>query len=99
MASSDTTNTGVGPVDDRLGVMRCALTGAIVFAVLFVVCWLTGAFGLFGGSHMYMATFMMGVTAPIVAFASGLVCAATAGLAIGALTAFTYNALGFLARR
>jgi hypothetical protein len=99
MVTSDATNANAAPVDVRLGVVRCAFTGAIVFGVLFVACWLTGAFSVFGASHVYMTMFTMGAAAPVVAFASGLVCSATAGLAIGALAAFTYNGLAFLESR
>lgn len=82
----------------RLSVTRCALTGAVVFAVLFVLCWLTSLFSVFSGMHMNMATFAMGASGPIVTLVFGLVCSTAAGLFVGALTAFTYNAFAFLAR-
>ena len=77
---------------------RCALTVAVVFSVVFLICWLTGLFGAFGGQHMYMPMLVMGSSAPIVILLLGLVCSAVAGLFVGALTAFTYNAFGFLTR-
>lgn len=96
MTLSDARPTMAEP--GRLGVARCALTGAVVVSVLFALCWLTSLFGAFGGSHMYMAMFAMGASAPLAALALGLICSAAAGLFVGALTALTYNAFGFLAR-
>jgi hypothetical protein len=99
MTTPNTTPFNGEPVQAHVGVMRCALTGAIVFAVLFALCWLVGALSPFGASHMYMATFTMGAATPIVALVASLVCSAAMGFLIGALAALTYNALGFLARR
>ena len=100
MSVSDATPPGRDKALSRVGVARCAMTGAVVFSVLFLVCWLTGLFGVFGGMHMYMPMLALGTSAPILAVTLlfGLVCSAAAGLFVGALTGFTYNAFDFLAR-
>lgn len=41
----------------RLGVVHCAVTGALVFGVIFVVCWLGAVFTPMPVTHMYIAMF------------------------------------------
>jgi hypothetical protein len=80
----------------RLGVLRSALTGAAVFAILFGAVWL-GALLTEAASHMLM--FMMRPVSAAGPLMSGLVSSASAGFLVGALTAAAYNAFAFVDRR
>lgn len=82
----------------KLGASRCALTGAIVLAVLFVACWIAAAAGL-TGSHMYIALFTRAEPASLPALSVGLCWSLVFGAATGALVAVVYNALAFIERR
>jgi hypothetical protein len=85
--------------DSRLGIMRCALTGATVLAVLFALCWLLAVFNVAGASHMYMGLFMAGPSGPIGTLLFGVICSGVAGLLTGALVAVSYNLFAFVDRR
>ena len=81
----------------RLGLSRCALTGAVVLAVLFGLCWLAAAVGL-TGSHMFVSLFTLAPMASSGALAVGLFWSLVSGGVAGVLVAIVYNALSFLAR-
>ena len=83
----------------RLGVLRCALTGAIVLGGLFLLCWLGAVLGMTGGSHAFLSLFTQaaGATTPSLVF--GLCWSIIFGALAGGLTALVYNALGVLDRR
>ncbi|MEW6597009.1 MAG: hypothetical protein AB1429_05880 [Pseudomonadota bacterium] len=98
MSTAQPASRETGPAPSQVSVARCALTGAIVFAALFVLSWLTSLVAGFGGLHMAMAVVPMGHAGSFFGFAIGIACAAAAGLFAGALTAFAYNALEPLAR-
>jgi hypothetical protein len=96
MASLDLANTR--PDDIKLNVSRCALTGAVVLAAVFAICWIGAALNI-GGSHMYISLFAIAAPTSFMALAVGLICSTTFGLLVGALIAYTYNSLGFVTRR
>lgn len=94
-----TTPAAANLLAHRLAVSRCAATGAIVLGVLFVICWLGGAAGLRGASHMLVALFTTAPMTSAAAIASGLFWALVFGATItGALTALAYNAVPALKR-
>ena len=82
----------------RLGIVRCALTGAISLAVFFAVCWI-GALTLASQSHMFIEIFTRQPVSSGAALAEGLVWSVAFGALGGALLALIYNALGFVGRR
>jgi hypothetical protein len=82
----------------RLSVRRCTATGAIVLGTLFVMCWLGGAAGLLGSSHMFVALFTTAPLTSAAAIASGLFWSLIFGAITCALTALAYNAFPALKR-
>ena len=85
-------------LSERLAVRRCAAVGVIVFGVLFVLCWLGATLGWLNSSHMYISLFTNSPVASLAAFGAGLCWSVVFGGLAGALTALSYNALGFLGR-
>jgi hypothetical protein len=83
----------------QLGLVRCGLTGAIVLAIVFALCWVGAATTLFPASHMYISLFTISPVASAVAFAAGLAWSLVFGAIGGTLTALVYNALSVLERR
>lgn len=86
-------------VEQRLNAIRCALTGAVVLTLLFVLCWLAAAVGMTGSSHMYIAIFTVAPVASLAALAVGLCWSIAFGAVTGALIAVTYNAFGSIEQR
>ena len=82
----------------RLGLRRCALTGASVLVVLFGLCWIGTAVGLTGSSHMFVSLFTLAPVASTVALGFGLCWSFVFGGVTGALIAVVYNAFSFLGR-
>lgn len=97
MATQDIHVSNPASSQIRLGLARCALTGAVVLAVLFAICWLAAAAGL-TGSHMFVSLFTLAPIASSAALAVGLFWSLISGGVAGALAAIVYNALSFLAR-
>lgn len=83
-------------LQSKLNPLRCALTGAVVLAVLFALCWAAAAAGYAGGSHMYIALFTLAPFASVAALAVGLCWSVVFGAVTGALIAAAYNAFAFL---
>ncbi len=83
----------------RLDLIRAALTGSVVLAVLFTLCWVAAAVHIFSASHMYVSLFTIAPIASFGALAGGICWSVLFGALAGGLIAATYNALGFLARR
>lgn len=69
------------------------MTGALVIALLFVLCWIAGAFG-FVSSHAFVALFTLAPVLSITALCIGGLAAAIFGAIGGAAIAFFYNLLG-----
>jgi hypothetical protein len=83
----------------RLGVVQCAVTGATVLGLFYVVCWLGAVLGMTDVSHMYLALFTTQPVTSVGALFVGLFWSLAFGLLAGGFTAFVYNAFGFLAPR
>ena len=81
----------------RLGVIRCALTGAVLLIVMFVICWAAAAAGA-GGSHMYLSIFTLSPVTSLTALGVGVWWSIVFGTLGGALIALIYNSFGFLSR-
>jgi hypothetical protein len=98
MAQLDLTPSHHGG-EGRLSIRRCAFTGAILAAVLFVLHWLGAALHI-GAMPMYGWMFASGMMAGglLVSLVVGLLCALLGGLVVGALVALIYNAFEFAAR-
>lgn len=79
----------------KLSAARCALTGATVLVIQFVVCWIAAAAGL-AGSHMYIANFTLAPVGSPTALAVGVFWSVVIGAATGALVALVYNVFGFV---
>ena len=95
MAQLDLTPSHHGG-EGRLSVRRCAYTGAVLAAVLFVLHWLGAALHV-GAMPMYGWMFASGMMAG--GLVVGLLCALLVGLVVGALVALIYNAFEFTAPR
>ena len=81
-----------------LGLFRCALTGAVVLVVLFVVCWV-GALVASAQSHMFIQIFTVQPVTSTAALVDGLIWSVVFGGLSGLLLALAYNGLAFLERR
>jgi hypothetical protein len=86
-------------VSSKLNILQCAATGAALLVAMFVICWATAAAGYAGGSHMYLQLFTLAPVTSLTALGIGLWWSVFFGALGGALTAFTFNSLAFLARR
>lgn len=75
----------------RLGIVRSALAGAAVVAVLFAACWIGTAVSGLAVSHMFIALFTAEPVASQAALVQGLASAIVFGAIAGALVAFFYN--------
>jgi hypothetical protein len=82
----------------RLSLVRLALTGALVGAIFFGICWV-GAFIPKTPGHMYLQLFTTVEMTSSLALVQGLLVSAAAGAIFGALIASIYNALAFIERR
>lgn len=81
----------------RIGAVRLAVTGSIVAASFYLLCWL-GALVLPVGpaSHMYLQLFTSADLSSAMALVQGLLWSVVFGLLVGALFAFVYNLLSAL---
>jgi hypothetical protein len=82
----------------RLPLVRCAAAGAVVLAVLFVICWIGAALGWTDASHMYISLFTLAPVGSAAALAVGFCWSLAFGALGGALIALAFNALAFLER-
>lgn len=78
---------------NRLSVNRLAMTGALSTALLFLICWVAGAFG-FVGSHAFIALFTLAPVLSVTALCIGAISAAVFGGIGGGAIALFYNVLG-----
>jgi hypothetical protein len=83
----------------RLSALRCAVTGAVVLAVLFAICWAAAAAGYAGGSHRYISLFTLAPEASLTALGVGLCWSVVFGAVSGLLVAVAYNTFAFVERR
>jgi hypothetical protein len=82
----------------RLSALRCAATGAVVLAIVFVICWAAAAAGFAGGSHRYISIFTLAPEASLTALAVGLCWSVVFGALAGVLIAVAYNSFAFVDR-
>ena len=86
--------------EGKLSALRCGLTGAVVLAILFAVCWAAAAAGLFSASsHMFVSLFTLAPAASAAALAVGLCWSLVFGALTGALIAWIWNGFAFVERR
>jgi len=83
---------------EKLGIWRCAATGASVLGVLFLVCWLAAVLADLQGSHMFIGIFTRAPVQSSAALGEGLCWSLVFGAATGALTAIFYNLFGLRPR-
>ena len=84
------------PSPTRIGILRCALSGASALAALFLLCWLGTVTVPLGPSHMYISLFTTAPLASTAALTAGLVWSIVFGGLAGALIAIAYNLFGFI---
>lgn len=92
-----TTETTAGA--HRLGVWRCAATGAVALAVVLAVCWVGTLFAQFTWPHMFISLFTTQPVGSGGALAEGLCWSLLFGALTGIVVALVYNLFGFLDRR
>lgn len=83
----------------RPGVLRFAVTGAIVSTIFFILCWVAALLPIGPGPHMYLQLFTDADIGTGVALAQGLCWSVVFGALVGGLIALVYNLLGSLDRR
>ena len=81
---------------DRLDVIRCALTGALVAALLFILCWIGTFIPFSSPTHAYIALFTAAPISSAQALLQGGCWSLAFGAVIGALIALVYDGLGRL---
>ena len=81
------------------GVVRFALTGALVAAVFYISCWVGAQLPIGPATHMYLRLFTNAGLSSVTALIEGVCWSLSFGLIAGALIAVIYNALAFLDRR
>jgi hypothetical protein len=82
----------------RLNLVRCALTGALVFGIFYALCWFGAVAGGLG-PHGYLSLFTTEPITSTIGLAAGGLCSLAVGLVVGGLIAIVYNAFAFLERR
>ena len=99
MASNDLSYAVPANRTTRLDLMRSTLTGAVVAALLFAICWIGVFMPAVRVTHMYLQLFTAADLRSGTALAEGLCWSLIGGGAIGLLIALVYNALGAITRR
>lgn len=94
-----TTVNEVASTGGRIGVLRCAVTGAVVFGLFYVLCWAGAALNLTNVSHMYLNLFTDQPMMSTAALFTGVAWSVAFGALMGGLWAAIYNGLGFLKAR
>lgn len=79
---------------DRLDVIRCALTGAVTAALIFIFCWIGTFIPVSSPTHAYIGLFTAAPISSAQALLQGSCWSLAFGAGIGALIALVYNALG-----
>jgi hypothetical protein len=80
--------------DRNLRVLRFAATGALVAALLFILCWIGTFIPLSSPTHAYIGLFTPAAVSPGRALAEGTCWSLGFGAILGALIALVYNGLG-----
>lgn len=85
--------------DRALGVMRSALTGGLVAALLFILCWIGTFIPLSSPTHAYIGLFTPAPMSSSLALIEGTCWSLAFGALTGALIALVYNGVdGLLGR-
>lgn len=80
--------------DQRLGILRCTLTGAASLGVLFFLCWAGAVILPTIVPHMFVALFTSAIFTTVAALVQGLCSSVFFGALAGALVAAFYNLFG-----
>ena len=89
-----TTSESVRAGDRDPNVLRCALTGALVAALLFILCWIGTFLPFSSPTHAYIGLFTPAEMPSIQALVEGTCWSLAFGTIMGALIALVYNGLG-----
>ena len=81
---------------DGLDAIRCTLTGALVAALLFILCWIGTFIPFSSPTHAYIGLFTPAPMSSAQALIEGSCWSLAFGAVIGALVALVYNGLGRL---
>jgi hypothetical protein len=87
------------PVQRRMSPLRTAVTGAIVMAALFVLCWIGAVIAPNTATHNFIGLFSTAPVDSLTALCYGAFWATVFGAFSGALLALVYNLTWRLARR
>lgn len=79
--------------DNRLGVVRVALTTALAGSAFVLLCWIGARLGLGPVTHMYLQLFSAAEVTSVLALLVSLCWSLAGGLIAGGLFAFIYNLL------
>lgn len=77
----------------RLGIVHCAVTGALVFGVILVVCWIGAVVTPMPVTHMYIAMFSAAEITSTAALWGGLLWSLVFGAWAGFVLAVVNNAI------
>ncbi len=88
-----TTSEPAGAGGRNLGVLRCTLTGTLVAALLFILCWIGTFLPFSSPTHAYIALFSPAEMTSIEALVEGTCWSLAFGAIMGGLIALVYNGL------
>jgi hypothetical protein len=88
------TSESVRAGDRNPGVLRCALTGALVAALLFILCWIGTFLPVSSPTHAYIGLFTAAPLSSAPALIAGTCWSLAFGAIMGGLIALVYNGLG-----
>jgi hypothetical protein len=94
-----TTSESVRADDRNLSVLRCVVTGALVAALLFILCWIGTFLPFSSPTHAYIGLFTPAEMTSVEALVEGTCWSLAFGALMGGLIALVYNGLGGLFRR
>jgi hypothetical protein len=80
----------------RLGVFHCTFTGAVVLAVLFLLCWATQAVADVAASRSMLVFFTGQALSSPGALRTGLLMAIVVGATVGAVVSLVFNLFSFV---
>jgi hypothetical protein len=80
----------------HLGFFHCTFTGAVVLAIVFLLCWVTQAVADVTASRSLLVFFTGQSLRSPEALKSGLLMAIAVGATLGALTALIFNLFSFV---
>ena len=93
------TNDITVPASRTIGVRRLALTGALSAAIFYIFCWIGAQTPIGPATHRYLTLYTNADLTSATSLVEGTLWSLGAGLIMGGLIAFIYNALAALDRR